>query len=463
MYPADGGAGLQPLVPLHLPDSERDIDANRAPWLDGAPEAPAPRSLPGGVHNADVAVIGGGFTGVSTAYHLSKRFPDKRIVLLEARTLANGASGRNGGMMLNWINGVDSRDPEGTQRVYKATCGGIDRIESIIKNHSLNVRYNRQGCFEMCTTNERAEAAHARAEKLHSWGIPVKYLDGNALKTHLGLTGVVGGVLDPSAGQLNGVDLIRGMRGVIEAAGVQVYENSPVIAVKEGATVELQTRTGTVRAGAIVLGTNGYTPKLGYFGNQVFPLHSHMIATEPLSPEAWAKIGWTNAAGFSDDLDRIAYGSLTASGSLVFGGGSNAAYDYLYGNKTAYPGSPDTAMAAFKAVRQRLAAYLPDTMNLKISHRWTGTLGITMARVCSMGVRGANRNIYYALGYSGHGVTLANLAGKVLTDLYSDNHEPWAKLPFYQRNMAYIPPEPFRWVGYQLFTRLTGRSPRKVE
>ncbi|MSP56159.1 MAG: FAD-dependent oxidoreductase [Myxococcales bacterium] len=439
-----------------------NIDANRSPWLDGAPEPAAARTLPGDV-TADVAIIGGGFTGVSTAYHLSERFPDKKIVLLEARQLANGASGRNGGMMLNWINGVDCKDPEGTQRVFKATRGGIDLIEQIIKKHSLKVRYNRDGCLEVCTDNQRAEHAHARAEKLASWGIPVRYLGGEAFRERLTLQGGVGGILDPTAGQLNGVDLIRGMRGVLESRGVEIYEHTPVLSISEGAACSVVTPSGTVRARAIVLGTNGYTPKLGYFKNNVFPLHSHMIATEPLSPEAWARIGWKNIAGFSDDLDRIAYGSLTPSGSLLFGGGSNAAYNYLYGNKTAYPGTPNSAEASFQAIRERLGAYLPDALNLKISHRWTGTLGITMARVCSMGVRGEHKNVYYAVGYSGHGVTLANLAGQVLCDLYSDNHEPWQKLPFYQRNMAYIPPEPLRWVGYQLFTRLTGRSPRKVE
>ncbi len=439
-----------------------DIDPNHALWLDGAPTPPAPRSLPGDL-SADIAIIGGGFTGVSTAYYLSERHPEKRIVLLEARTLANGASGRNGGMMLNWINGVDCKDAEATRRVFAATCGGIDAIEAVIQKHKLPVRYDRAGCLEVCTDAGRSEYAHARAEKLASWGIPVRYVTGAELDGRLRLRGATGAILDPTAGQLNGVDLIRGMRGVIEARGVEIYENSPVSGIKEGATVEVATRSGTVRAGAIVLATNGYTPRLGYFKSNVFPLHSHMIATEPLSREAWSKIGWTDIAGFSDDLDRIAYGSLTPSGSLVFGGGSNAAYAYLYGNKTAYPGTPESAEASFTAVRDRLSAYLPDSMNLKISHRWTGTLGITMSRVCSMGVRGEHKNVYYALGYSGHGVTLANLAGQVLCDLYSDNPEPWRALPFYQRDMAYIPPEPFRWIGYQMFTRITGRSPRKVE
>jgi glycine/D-amino acid oxidase-like deaminating enzyme len=236
-----------------------------------------------------------------------------------------------------------------------------------------------------------------------------------------------------------------------------------VLSVQEGSTILLATPRGVVRAKAIVLGTNGYTPRLGYFKSSIFPLHSHMIATEPASAERWKQMGWGPVTGFSDDLDRIAYGGLTPEGSLVFGGGSNAAYDYLFGNQAVYPGGPEAAKRAFDAVQTRMNGYLPEAAGLRISHRWTGTLGITLSRVCSMGVRGTHRNVYYALGYSGHGVTLANLAGRVLCDLYSDNPEPWRDQPFFQRRMGYIPPEPFRWVGYQLFTRITGKSPRRVE
>jgi glycine/D-amino acid oxidase-like deaminating enzyme len=111
-------------------------------------------------------------------------------------------------------------------------------------------------------------------------------------------------------------------------------------------------------------------------------------------------------------------------------------------------------------MRGTLADYLPETLALPLAYRWTGTLGITLSRHALMGVRGDHRNIYYAIGYCGHGVTLANLAGQVLTDLYSGTDERWRGLPFYQHAYPSLPPEPFRWIGYQTFTRLTGRSPR---
>jgi len=440
--------------------NDLDIDAAESVWTAGAgpyePMAPL-----AGDTAADVAIIGGGFTGVSTAYHLSRRFPDKRIVLLEARSLANGASGRNGGLMLNWINGVGSDDEELTRRVYAATLEGIDGIVGLIREHGLAVRHRRDGCAEVLTDARNAEAAHARAERLRGWGIPVEYLDAARLGARLGIQGAHGAVLDPTEGQLHGVDLIRAMRPVLLAQGVAIHEGTPVLRVEEGKAITLTTPGGAVKAAAIVLATNGYTPQLGYFKAGIFPLHSHVIATEPLPPEVRARLGWGELAGFSDDRDRIAYGGMTPDGRLVFGGGSNAAYAYLYGGRAQYPGSPGSATPGFDAILRRLTTYFPEAANLKIAHRWTGTLGITMSRVCSMGVMGDHRNVYYALGYSGHGVTLANLAGRVLADIYAGDDARWRGLPFYMRRLGGLPPEPFRWVGYQVYTKLTGRSPRR--
>lgn len=163
-----------------------DIDANRSLWVAAA-TAYEPRPPLGRDATADIAIIGGGLTGVSSAYHFSRRFPEKRIVLLEALLLANGASGRNGGLMLNWIAGVDSfDDPELTRRIYDTTRAGIDLVEGIIREHRLRVRYRRDGCLEVHRDPRRAENACAVAERLNSWGIPVRFLHGRELADCLG-------------------------------------------------------------------------------------------------------------------------------------------------------------------------------------------------------------------------------------------------------------------------------------
>jgi gamma-glutamylputrescine oxidase len=436
----------------------RSVDDNRSLWWSSSP---LPDALPPltGETRADLAIIGGGFTGMSTAYHFARRFPNKRVIVLEAKRIANGASGRNGGLMLTGVNGAHDGPPERQKRIYQATKSGIDLIEGIVKEHRLDVRMRRDGVLEAFTSQARADAAAQDVEALNAVGVPLRYLSGAELRSRLNAEGVAGAVLDEAAGQLDGVSYLRALLPIIANLGVSIFESTPVISIEEGREIRLITPDGGVRADAIVLATNAYTPALGYFKEGIFPLHSHVVATEPKSEAAWRDAGWSpGVAGFSDDLDRLAYGSMTNDGRLVFGGGSNASYSYRFGGSTRFDG--DQAPAS-RAIEKRICSYFPRA-NAKISHAWSGPVALTLSRVCSMGVRGEHRNVYFALGYSGHGVTLANLAGKVLVDLYSDDHEPWKDLPFYQQRLLRIPPEPLRFLGYHAYTAFTGRSPRRA-
>lgn len=437
-----------------------DVDENRSLWALGAPQRdPCPALV--GDAAADVVIVGGGFTGMSTAYHLARRFPERRIVLLEARKIANGGSGRNGGLMLNWVNGVEPGDPQRARAIYDATRDGIDGIARIIAEHGLDVRWRRTGSMNVYTRAQGAEEAAAEVEALRGAGVPLEFLSGAALGERLRLRGAVGAVVDPNAGHLDGVSFLEALLPVVRGLGVAVHEGSPVVHIEEGARCVVRTATGSVTAPAVVLATNAYTPALGYFRDRIMPLHAHVVATAPRDRGDWATRGWgPSVSGFDDDLDRVSYGCMSTDGQLVFGGGVNGAYGYHFGGSPAFTGTAD-----FGAVEGRLRAYLPDAADVPIAHRWTGPVALTWNRICAMGVRGAHRNVYYALGYAGHGVTLANLAGRVLTDLYSGDDARWRGQPFYDggepTRMAWIPPEPLRWVGYHVMTRLTGRSPRK--
>lgn len=435
----------------------------RSVWLARAesqsPYAAAPkltRDL-----DCDVAIVGGGFTGVSTAYHLARRFPERRIVLCEAKQLASGASGRNGGLVLNWANSRPHPDLGVMRRIFDTTKRGIDAIEALIQEHQLDVRFPRRGCLEVFTNPRRAEAGAREVERLRTAGIPISFLGARELATIASFEGAVGAILDPTAGQLDGVRLLRAMRPILEGLGVHIHEDTPVLGIEEGQTHTLSVPNARIRARTLVLATNAYTPSLGYFRSGIVPLHSHVLATEPLSPQVWEEIGWSRRiAGFSDDQDRLAYGSMTELGELVFGGGSNAAYSYEFGSSPQYRGGE---RQVFAAVEDRLHEYFSKlrSRRVRIGYKWTGAIGLTLDRICTMGVRGRYRNVLFALGYSGHGITLANLAGEVLTDVYSGDDARWRGLPFFQHHLPFVPPEPFRWLGYQLYTQVTGRSPRR--
>jgi glycine/D-amino acid oxidase-like deaminating enzyme len=435
-----------------------DVDDNTSVWAATAIPADEPALPLSTDSTADVVIVGAGFTGLSTAWHLSHRFPDLGIVVLDAATVGAGASGRNGGMALHWINGVEVEDGDRARRLYAVTSETIAWIESVIRDHGLDVGFRREGCLELLTSHRRAEMAHAEAERLASFGLPIQFLHGAALEERVRANNAVGAVFDPTTGVLHGLRFVHVLARVLRARGVHIHERSPVLRITEGASIAVETPSGAVRAPWMVLATNGYSPRLGYFTSGLFPLHSHVIATEPLSDETWRALGWGSLAGFTDDAARIAYASRTPDGRLLFGGGGNGAYSYYFGGLTRPPREPE---AQYRFVQRRLERTFPAAANLPIAHRWTGTLGLTLSRVCSIGVMGAHRNVLYGVGYSGHGVVLANLAGRVLADLYDDHPEPWRDLPFFQRRLGGIPPEPLRWAGYEVYTRLTGRSPRR--
>ena len=428
-------------------------DPNRSVWVaESGVSAPAPPLA--GRAEADVAVVGGGLTGVSTAWHLRERHPELGIALLEARALGNGASGRNGGLVLNGINGVSPAGPEALRRIHAATSAGIDLAEDFARRFAPG-RFRRRGCLEILTDRARAERAERRVAELHSAGIAAEFVPARAL----GIRGACGAVLDPLAGHLDAFALLQAMRPALRSAGIALYEGTPVLRVRAEGAFALETAQGELRARALVLATNAYSPALGFFRRGLLPLHAHVLATEVLGEARWSELGWGEWDGFSDDMDRIAYASRTPGGRLLFGGGGNPAYDYRYGG--AAVARPRDLERAARFMRARLLQYFPALDGVPIAHRWSGLLDLTFDRVCSIGAGIAAPNVYHALGYSGHGLALALLAGRVLADLYDDHPEPWRELPFYQRTLPPLPPEPLRYLGYHGYTRLTGRSPRR--
>jgi len=429
-------------------------DENRSVWVaESAPPEPAPR-LEGRL-DTDVAIVGGGLTGVSTAWHLRERQPGLGIALLEAGVLGQGASGRNGGQVLNWVNGVEPRTPEETRRVHGATKAGIDIAEVLASRFAPPGTFRRRGCLSVYTDARRAEAAASHVEELRAAGIPAEFVPAS----RLGLHGAHGAVLDPLAGRLNGFALLQALRPVLRTRGIALHEQTLVRRVETGREIVLETGFGEVRAKALVLAAGAWTPALGFFRRRLLAIHSHVLATEPLPEEAWKRIGWGDWDGFTDDLDRIAYACRTPGGRLLLGGGGNAAYSYRIGGG-AVP-TPAAEARAVPFIRSVLERYFPGVADAKIEHPWAGLLDLTVDRICTMGVSGEHRNVYHALGYSGHGVALALLAGRVIADLYEGNHEAWREQPFYQKRLLPFPPEPALWLGYQVLTRLTGKSPRK--
>ncbi|HEU4427570.1 MAG TPA: FAD-dependent oxidoreductase, partial [Myxococcota bacterium] len=242
---------------MRAPDQHED--ENRSVWRaesePGTPSAPLAQSL-----TTDVAIIGGGFTGVSTALHLRRLRPELGIALLEAGELGHGASGRNGGQVLHWINGVSPRTPEALRRIHEITGLGIDIAEQLAAKHAPSA-FRRGGALEVLTDARRAEEAHARSERWSAAGIPCEFIPAS----RLGIRGAHGAVRNPLAGRLNGFALLQALRPVLASEGIALHERTRVLRVAGGREPVLTTAGGEVRARALVVATNGYTPALGMF------------------------------------------------------------------------------------------------------------------------------------------------------------------------------------------------------
>ncbi len=358
---------------------------------------------------------------------------------------ATARRGRSGGQVLTGANGVEPESDERLRRIYEVTREGIDLVERWIGTLGVaDAGFARTGSLEVATTERNATAERARVARWQRAGIPLRWVEAS----DLGIHGACGGALDPAGARMNPLALVRALRRDLVARGVAVFEESPAVAIERG---RVRTPRGEVTAPAVVIAAAAYSPSLGSHCDRILPLHSHVVATAPIAAADWAAGVWGEAACFTDDRDRIAYGTRTPGGRLLFGGGDNAAYEYRFG------GSPVPAperSAAFAAVERRLRAYFPAFAHVPIEHRWTGAVDLTLDRVCSIGAD-------HALGFSGHGLALAAFAGRVIADLHAGDGERWRDLPFVDRVPPRLPPEPLRWLGYQLYTRLTGRSPRR--
>lgn len=432
-----------------------DVDPNTSLWAaTAAPGEPLP-ALDRDVH-ADVVVIGGGFCGLSTAVHIAQAQPDCRVVLLEARRVGSGASGRCGGMALHWFHAPHDGPDEAIVREWRVTHEALAMFDGLSARHGFPLRLRRGGALDVHAPGPAADDAAFRAERYERLGLPVRWLSGVDLRRRLDAQQAAGALFDPDAMVIHPMDWCLGMREAALRLGVGVFERTPVRRLDVRADVVAHTERGAVRAPVVVLATGAWTPTLGWFGHAVLPLHAHVLATRSFAASWWGLNGF-GAAGFSDDAPRLGWASLSPTGHLLLGGGSNDAYGYRFGGRRTWTAPRRRAEAA---IAGHFTGWLPFLAGAPIERAWTGVVDLSFDRMPRVGRTGPAGNVLYALGFSGHGVTMATLAGRILADLYADRDDAWAGLPFVDTPFRRWPPEPLRWLGYQAATRWTGRSPR---
>ena len=349
--------------------------------------------------NADLVVVGAGYTGLSTALHAAKA--GLNVVVIDAHRVGFGASGRNGGQVgshwnkdQHWLEKRVGRDD--ARKLWDLTIDAKALTRELAAEHAPDSEY-KPGVFQGEWTRAGAEEAARYADWLRqNYGYETEALDRDAAQALCRSSVYQGGVLDWDAGHLHPLRYVLGLARGAEAAGVRIFERTEATAIKDGAVT---TPHGIIRAGYIVLAGNGYLPDLSSFvSSRVMPINSFIAATEPLGDRAAEVL--TKDVAVADDKFVVNYFRLSEDKRLLFGGREN------YGI-----GFPTDILTA---LRKRLERLFPQLAGVGIDYHWGGTLGITMHRLPM--IRRVSPGILAAGGFSGHGVAITGLTGKILAE-----------------------------------------------
>jgi gamma-glutamylputrescine oxidase len=394
---------------------------------------------------ADVAVIGGGFTGLSASYFLKLNWGGDRVVLLEASRCGNGASGRNGAMLLTstedrymeW-----SGDPALDKRIYDLTVENSRRLLALSVELNFDAEIELNGALQMCNSKEIADRGLEYIEKARRSGFPFEFWDKQKISQLVGTRAYPAALFDPNSGQLHPGKLVGLFKAAATYVGVEIYDATPVSHVEEGERITLTTADGrTIRARSAVLATNAYSSKLGYFRQAFTPVFDYVGMTAPLPDARLTQIGWNARIPFNDSRTEVYYLGLTRDNRIHIGGGP---VDYVFNNGLQEPPGSEYH---FDILRRELARIFPTLADEPLEMTWSGAVDMSIDQSSSVGQMGKHGNIFYAIGFSGHGVNLTSIYGRVLADLVHGQAKNWSWLPYLNRPLPYIPNEPFRWLG----------------
>ncbi|MEP6807145.1 MAG: FAD-binding oxidoreductase [Chloroflexota bacterium] len=422
---------------------------SRAWWLREALAVEQPRLLAPSLFGetaADVAIIGGGYTGMWTAYFLTEMAPGIRVVVLEADVCGGGPSGRNGGFLHGWWEYLPylakRYGPERGLQIARASDEVVTGIGEWCVRHGVDAWFTPNGYLRVNAFPAQSNdwgSTIADLERLKAPG-QLLHLDRAAVQRVCASPAFGEGVLMPSAATVQPALLARGLRRVLLERGVEIYEGTSVEHLEPGSPVLLTTARGSVKANQVVLAVNAWAAGWPGFRTRVLAWGSYMIVTEPI-PDRLAQLGWTGGEAIADSRFTISYFRTTRDGRIAFGAGVGAAgFDGRIGPTFTHD------RHAIERVAANFRHLFPMLADVRFDDAWGGPIDITADRFPEIGALHGGR-VLYAHGFAGNGVGPARLAGRILAVRIAGSDDPVADLPLFGRRQRPLPPEPFRYIG----------------
>ena len=417
-------------------------------WHDQGPPPQRRRALEAGVE-ADVAIVGGGYTGLWTAYHLLEARPAARVVVVEAEFCGFGASGRNGG----W---VSAKFPGSRQAMaadhgrpaviayQRAMIEAVDEIGRVAASEGIACDYRKGGVLLFATSPAHLERLRRYADTLRAWGFAegdLAWLDREQARRRAAVAGAEAALFNPHCATVHPWRLVSGLAAAVERRGGVIYEGSRARVIERGLVV---TERGSVRAPVVLRCTEAFTAQLPGQRRTLVPVYSLMLATQPLPEDWWREVGLGGGEAFSDERHLIIYGQRTTDGRFAFGG-RGAPYHFGSTVRPAWDVDP----RAHELVRRVLWELFPQLGDASVTHRWGGAVAIPRDWRVSVDFDPVV-GLGHAGGYVGQGVTSAYLAGRTLADLVTGADSERTRLPFVGHRWRRWEPEPLRWVGINL-------------
>ncbi|HYU60206.1 MAG TPA: FAD-binding oxidoreductase [Solirubrobacterales bacterium] len=427
-------------------------------WWETEPVVPGPPLE--GTERADVCIVGGGYTGMWTAYFLKRADPALEVTIVERSWAGSGASGHNDGYAMTVLDMslhhlVERHGAERAGAAHEAVARSVVEIGGFCDEHGVEADYDLCGFAGVGVNDGQMWRLERDLEAARRIGAEAdfEYFEDQRAREVIG-SPIVRGVLKERRGALiNPQRLARGLARVIDEMGVRVHERSPATAISSG---RVTTERGAVEAERIVVATNAYQHAFDQFKGRVVPIWSYAMVTEPLTDDQLGRVAWPGREGFEDKRNFITIGRLTADNRVVWGG---RLAPYYRGNDMDIRHMRNDYV--FDQLRGAWSQFFPMWSDVRFTHAYGGCVAITGTFLPYVGSLGGG--VLYGYGYNGHGVAPSHTVGQTLADLVTGRDSELTNLVFVDQKESRLPGEPLRYLGTRLTTALLERQDRKMD